>query len=86
VFNLFSVLCTIKHSRPLDFDLGVSLIPSCMLKYIGESLHMTLSEIHPILSVYFYGVGNVTWNIEHFKVLAHSPTLLGFVNYLSNLF
>jgi hypothetical protein len=55
-----------------------------MLNYIGESLHMTLSETHTILSVYFYGVGNVTWNIEH--ILKTFPTLFGFVNYLSNLF
>jgi len=61
-FKLFSLLLSFRHSRLLDFGLGVSLISCCIVKYTGESLHMTLSEIHPISSVYFYGVGNVTWN------------------------
>jgi hypothetical protein len=53
------VLFSFIYSR-LDFGLGVSLITCCIVKYTGESLHMTLSEIHPISSACFYAVGYVT--------------------------
>jgi hypothetical protein len=57
--KLFPVLFSFIYSR-LDFGLGVSLITCCIVKYTGESLHMTLSEIHPISSACFYAVGYVT--------------------------
>jgi hypothetical protein len=59
--KLFSVLFSFIHSR-YDFGLGVSLVTCYIVKYTGESLHMTLSEIHPISSACFYAVGNVTWS------------------------
>lgn len=58
-----------KHSRQ---PLGLVILSLLNLSMPIESPHMTLSEIHPISSHSFIGVGNVTWNKRaYFEHLGH---------------